>query len=295
VGAVMKIGIVGHGIVGKSVEHVFKDGSAKLYIYDPKYRGHDVASLEYISKFTDFIFVCVPTPMQGVDGGSIDTSIIESVLDEIYENIGRKQISKAPIIVIKSTVVPSKLKEYQEKYSGMRLVMSPEFLTERNYLEDAANMKFLIVGGQRVDCDCLYQLYVYYSICNNYHYKAVDIVTAGVVKYAINSFLATKVIFMNQLHDYCTNILGLDDWESFQEAFRLDSRCGNSHDDVPGPDGDFGFGGKCFPKDINALDYDAQCAGDDVCVMSLIQHVWEVNQNIRSNRDWEDIEGAVTL
>jgi UDPglucose 6-dehydrogenase len=78
-----------------------------------------------------------------------------------------------------------------------------------------------------------------------------DIGEAALTKYAINSFLATKVVFMNELHGLAV-ASGLD-YDAIVQMIKLDERIGRSHMKVPGPDGSFGFGGHCLPKDTEAL------------------------------------------
>ena len=68
------------------------------------------------------------------------------------------------------------------------------------------------------------------------------------MKYTVNSFLATKVAFMNEL---CNQYGG--DWDELKSLLKLDPRLGASHLDVPGPTGDYGYGGECFPKDVKAF------------------------------------------
>jgi UDPglucose 6-dehydrogenase len=79
-----------------------------------------------------------------------------------------------------------------------------------------------------------------------------DIVTASMVKYCINSFLATKVTFMNEMYDVLKAARGTD-WNTFSKIIQTDPRMGKTHMQVPGHDGQRGYAGSCFPKDTNAL------------------------------------------
>ena len=101
--------------------------------------------------------------------------------------------------------------------------------------------------------------------------------TAETVKYFTNCFLATKVSFMNEMHQVCNAIDG--DWQKAIEGFITDGRIGNSHIDVPGHDGDFGFGGKCFPKDPNAMIKRSEVLGVEPSVM---KGAWEKNKEVRN-------------
>ena len=79
-----------------------------------------------------------------------------------------------------------------------------------------------------------------------------DIVTASMVKYCINSFLATKVTFMNEMYDVLKAANGTD-WKTFTKIISTDKRIGGTHLKVPGNDGQRGYAGSCFPKDTSAL------------------------------------------
>ena len=112
--------------------------------------------------------------------------------------------------------------------------------------------------------------------------------TAEMVKYFINCFLATKVSFANEVYQICeeTDL----DFSKVVEYALYDERIGKSHLSVPGPDGSFGFGGHCFPKDLNAVMYIAERLGINSTVLSA---VWKKNNEVRpeSERDWENMHG----
>jgi len=104
-----------------------------------------------------------------------------------------------------------------------------------------------------------------------------------------NCFFACKISFMNEMKQI-NDKLGTN-WKDAINGFISDGRIGNSHIDVPGHDGELGFGGKCFPKDINAIIKKAETLGVDPKVLKA---TWEKNLEVRKNLDWYDIEGAVT-
>ena len=116
-----------------------------------------------------------------------------------------------------------------------------------------------------------------------------DFGTAQLIKYMANCFFATKVSFMNEMYQVCEAING--DWDKALEGFITDGRIGNSHIDIPGHDGDFGFGGKCFPKDLNAMIKKAEALGIEPSVM---KGAWKKNEEVRKDLDWYDIPGAVS-
>jgi UDPglucose 6-dehydrogenase len=281
----VEVGIIGFGIVGSAMKHTF-NGYANFHISDPKIQ--DSLTIKEVVEKSNYIFVCVPTPMRK-NTGEIDCSIIDGVMEKIHTNLN----SNNPIVIIKSTVIPSKLKEYSEKYSNMRLTMSPEYLTEKSYMHDALHLRSLVVGGNnKEDCDKVIELYLNHSNCETpFKYGTTDLVGAGVLKYMENCYLALKVTFMNQMYEVLKASGSKDSWDNVGKVFHLDTRMGNSHYTVPGPDGDFGWGGKCFPKDINAMIHYAKSLGVDIDIM---EKSWEINKRIRKDQDWLRIEGAVS-
>ena len=262
------IAIVGHGYVGKAVEYGFNTRKNKLTLIDPALYGNSVEDIDKC----DIAFVCVPTPF-GADG-SIDASIVIDVTNKLIENT-------TGLIVIKSTVIPSIVKKLSEENS--RVIYNPEFLTERNALEDFVNPPMHIFGGESKATETLQELYEKYSRCKPapvYHMSAQD---AAFVKYGINSFLATKVMWFNQYKELI-DYHGAD-YDSIISAVGTDPRISHSHTQVPGPDGRCGFGGACFPKDTNAL---ASFAGQDH--LSILKLVISENNNIRSQYELDDRE-----
>jgi UDPglucose 6-dehydrogenase len=106
------------------------------------------------------------------------------------------------------------------------------------------------------------------------------------VKYFINTFLATKVSFANEMKYICDN-LDLD-YDKVVEYATYDERLGKSHWAVPGPDGELGFGGHCLPKDLSAIVSDFETLG-------LLEAVKKVNGKVRKNKDWEEMKGRAVI
>jgi len=286
----MKIGIIGNGFVGSAVLHGFVLHVDDILINDknPKQSTH---SLREIVEQCDVIFLCVPTPM--FESGECDLSIVEEVVEEINRLHQDARVIPSvkvddQVIVIKSTVVPGTIERLAAKFLGMNLVFNPEFLTERKARLDFINTSRIVLGGDSTQAlDVVEALYR-----TRFPYTKVirtDFATAQLIKYMANCFFATKVAFMNEMYQICEAAGG--NWNESIEGFIADGRIGNSHIDVPGHDGDFGFGGKCFPKDINAMIKRAEALGINPCVM---QAAWEKNKEVRSNLDWYDIPGAVS-
>jgi len=256
----MKIAIIGHGFVGKAVEYGFSSPFVEKKIIDPKY-GSESDKIDDLKIWSpDLTFICVPTPMQ--DDGDIDTSILDDVIEKIDGMSG--------IIAIKSTVTPSIIGKYDE----VNIVYNPEFLTERSACEQFVNPEFHIFGGHIEICKKLKSYYETHSLCNHCPSYILSKEEASFVKYAINSFLATKVVFFNQLYDACNT----HDNVNFNEVIKAvgaDKRINVSHTKVPGFDGKKGFGGACFPKDTSAFVRFTD-------KMSLLSKVIEINDVYRS-------------
>ena len=261
----LKLGIVGHGFVGKATDWGFNKRINK-FIVDPLLNT-SVADLEEFGP--DIVFICVPTPMS--DDGSQDSSIIEKVIKEL--------VAYCPnaIKVVKSTVLPSLLAELQKLDS--KLVYNPEFLREKHANLDFENSEMIILGGDRNISTQVSNAYLRHSRCKTKEHIFTDLKTASFIKYSINTFLASKVIFFNELHSLYESLNVTDSWESVVNIISRDSRIGDSHMNVPGHDGRKGFGGACFPKDSSALIKFANSLNVDL--NSLISTV-KINNKIRS-------------
>ena len=272
----MTIGVIGQGYVGTAIKLGFQDH------YDViTYDKFDLAKSTH-SKIADLveetkiIFVCVPTPMR--KDGTCYTGIVEEVIREINET------ANDHIVVIKSTVPPGTTDRFNHEFSNVTVIFNPEFLTEENFLDDFKNQNRIILGGSRKGTNKLRQIY------SKVFPKAVIVKTgdkhAEMVKYFTNTFLATKVSFANEMYNICEQI-GID-YDKVVEYAIYDERLGKSHWAVPGPDGDFGFGGHCFPKDLSAIINEFDTYG-------LLESVEDVNNQVRENRDWEHMVGRAVL
>ena len=272
----MTIGVIGQGYVGTAIKLGFQD-HYKVLTYDK----FDLAKSTH-SKISDLveetkvIFVCVPTPMR--KDGTCYTGIVEEVISEINET------ANGHIVVIKSTVPPGTTDKFNHEFSNVTVIFNPEFLTEENFLDDFKNQNRIILGGSRKGTNKLRQIY------SKVFPKATIVKTgdkhAEMVKYFTNTFLATKVSFANEMYSICEQI-GID-YDKVVEYATYDERLGKSHWAVPGPDGDFGFGGHCFPKDLSAIINQFETYG-------LLEAVEDVNNQVRSDRDWEHMVGRAVL
>ena len=274
-----KIGVVGQGYVGTAVKTAFEK-HYKTFTFDLNGNCNCESILDLVDE-SDIIFVCVPTPMK--KDGSCDVSIVESVIDEI-EGV---DIS-GKIVVIKSTVPPGTTERLNQKCENIQVIFNPEFLTEANYIEDFKNQNRIILGGVRPATTKVKQ--VYSKVLPKTKVIKTGSTHAEMVKYMTNTFLATKVSFANEMKQVCDK---LDiDYDKVVEYATYDDRLGKSHWAVPGPDGKLGFGGSCFPKDINAL---ISLSNDLNLWLHTIKGAWFTNCDIRPEQDWKELKGrAVT-
>lgn len=274
------LGIIGYGIVGQAVAYGFSQPEVKdkyqIKIYD-KYKDND--TLEEVIKSSEFIFICLPTPMKADESG-IDLSIIEDMMEEITPLTNNTD----KIIVIKSTVVPGTTAKFEKKYPKTHFAFNPEFLREASYLEDFINSDRNIVGASN-DLVSRRVVALYKQRFPKTPVFQTDPTTAEMVKYMANTYLALKVTFANQMFELC-QALGIK-YEEVKELVTSDKRIFDSHLDVTTSRG---FGGKCFPKDTVAL---LGLAKDLNIDLSLLEKMWEINKKIRKVHDWEEIPFAV--
>ena len=276
-----KIGIIGKGFVGSAVAHGFSpacgyNAEIKIFDKDPSRSSH---SINETVNDSDFIFISVPTPAN--TDGENDLTILESVLYEVNE----VNTNTNNIILVRSTIVPGTTKFLQNKYKKLNLVFNPEFLTERSANFDFINQTRIILGGDKKYTSRVAELY---RDRFGLHLPVVqtDYQTAEAIKYMNNLFFATKVSFLNEMYLMVKEVGG--NWDHAIEGFILDGRIGHSHLNVPGPDGKFGFGGSCFPKDIQAMITFCEKIGID---MNVLKGAWKTNLEVRPERDWEKLKG----
>ena len=274
-----KVAIIGQGFVGTALKDVFSLFFT-VNTYD-KFKN-DLCTHKELSDAIDgcsICFVCLPTPMK--KDGSCDTSIVENVVEQICDN------NKETIIVIKSTVPPNTTKALAEKYEA-RIVFNPEFLVERTAKEDFCNTKRVILGGDTISTTKLKQFYS--RVFPKAHIVKTDSTTAEMVKYLTNAFLASKVSIANEMYNICQSLS--IDYDKVIEYSIQDERLGYSHWAVPGPDGKFGFGGSCFPKDINAILCVAKMLSVDT---PTLEGAWQTNISVRPEKDWEELKGRAVV
>ena len=225
----MKIGIVGLGHVGTAMHNLFKDA----VIYD-KYKN--IGSMNEINK-CDAAFVCVPTPMK--EDGSCDTTAVDEVLNWC----------ECKVIILRSTVRVGYTREMTEKLHKM-IVFQPEYYGETvaHPFADLSERTWLSFGGTQEAIDLAIDAYKTVINSNVRIYQAPSD-EVELAKYMENAFLATKVIFINEMYDICEK-LGLN-YNQVREIWTADPRIGTSHTFIYKDKR--GYDGSCLPKDISEL------------------------------------------
>jgi len=270
------IGIIGQGFVGSAVREGMQNYFDILAFDKDPNKYSNVESIYHMIESTSIAFLCVPTPMK--KSGECDLSIVRNALTEI-SNIAKSLSVEDFIVVMKSTVPPGTTDQLNSEYSNLDIIFNPEFLTEANATEDYKNQNRIIVGGERPGSTKVKAIFAK-------AFPKVPIIKtsstiAETIKYVTNTFLAMKVSYANEIFQMC-QALNVD-YDKVIEYARYDDRLGNSHWSVPGPDGDYGFGGHCFPKDIAALQYVAKNLNVDSTMLTAT-----INKNnlVRTDLDW---------
>ena len=252
-----RIGIIGRGFVGTAVEYGFNE--------------------------SDFIFLSVPTPSN--TDGSMHLGILESALKDITEINKRKD----NIILIRSTILPGTTSKLAKKFPKLNLVFNPEFLTERSAKFDFINQSRFILGGRKRNTGRVAELFRW-RFGDSVPCIETNFETAEMIKYMNNCFFATKVSFMNEMKLIAEK--SKVDWDMAVEGFVRDGRIGHTHLGVPGPDGKRGFGGSCFPKDIQAM---IQFGKELDLNTTTLKGAWETNLKVRPEKDWENLKGRAIV
>ena len=295
----MKIGIVGLGFVGLSLTSVLSSkGYDIIGIEVDKEKRKKISNgispffepeLENLLKIglkkklqisddfslirdCDFIFVTVGTPQNA--NGSINLSIIKKAVSKIGENLQGSR--KKPIIFVKSTVIPGTMKKdilpILERKSNKKagkdfgLISNPEFLQESTAIRDTKFPHVVILGGYKTEF-----MKKAKRLFTKLHPRVPIIITnhqtAEMIKYANNSFLATKISFINQLSNICQKIPGAN-VDDIAKTIGLDPRIGKLFLNA-GP----GYGGSCLPKDMKALINFANTTGVTPTLLNAVENV----------------------
>ena len=295
----MKIGIIGLGFVGLSLTSVLAskgydvvgidvdkakcekivDGISPFYEPDLDRilkRGLKM-KLKISDDFSlinncDFIFVTVGTPQN--ENGTINLSIIKKAVSTIGKNL--KGNKKKPTVLIKSTVIPGTMKNVilpiLEKKSNKKagkdfgLISNPEFLQESSAIRDTKFPHVVVLGGYQTGFMKKAKKF-FMGLHPNVPIIITNHQIAEMIKYANNSFLATKISFINQLSTICQKIPGAN-VDEIAKIIGLDPRIGKLFLNA-GP----GYGGSCLPKDMKALINFANISGIKPTLLNAVEEV----------------------
>lgn len=273
----MKIGIIGMGFVGGTTAKVLEKVH-EILPYDKYKKPYRDPS---ILRQAEVVFISVPTPMK--PSGEIDYFPINNSLETLTENTEEKS---RPLVIIRSTAVSGTTDKLAEKYP-FNFAFNPEFLREKYALKDMKNTNRIIVGANtKKDYKKVFDIYK--PLFPYAKYIHVNRKTAEMIKYAANVILTGQVALANEIYQICS--ANSINYNQVKDVILLDKRIGRNIG-VPGPDGDFGFGGKCFPKDLNALIY---LARERMYRPYLLEEIWRLNEKVRKNKDWLNITGATS-
>lgn len=231
----IKIVIAGYGPVGVAIEAaLLKHPHVEVLVDDP-YKDMNVTADDDI----DGVVICVATPE--TESGMCETKNVQNVLEKYGDTR----------YLIKSAIDPL----WISGNAPSKTTVSPEFLrgtTGANPTQDFLNQEFAIYGGGEMR----WWHELFKPVLPKLEtVRFCSIQQAAFAKYVENTFLATKVTFFNEMYQIYKSMehAGFKDFDVMVEAISIDPRIGLSHTQVPGPDGKFGYGGHCFPKDAEAL------------------------------------------
>lgn len=218
-----KVGIIGCGVIGGALKKWLEDNTDhKVFVSDP-FKGYN-DDLSECDVF--FIQIHVPTEADGTQNLNTFKEIISKLPDK-------------PIF-IRTTILPG-TSDKLSKETNHHVYFMPEFLTERTSVDDFKVQPIVFTAEPELLQD----------IFRGKKYIQMSSLEAEITKYAHNVFGALKVTYFNAIYDYCQK-LGAD-FTKVHEGCLLSGYINETHSNVPGPDGKLGYGGKCFPKDVDAF------------------------------------------
>ena len=169
------------------------------------------------------------------------------------------------------------------------MFFNPEFLTERSAYFDFISQTRFIIGGDLENIKEVSKLYRH-RFGKSISIIETDFESAELTKYVCNTFFATKVSFLNEMKLLSEKVNA--NWDDVLDGFVRDGRVGHSHTQIPGPDGKLGFGGSCFPKDVQAL---IKFAEELSIELSVLKGTWKTNLLVRPEKDWENLLGRAVV
>ena len=220
----IKVGIIGCGFVGSALKIWLEENNKDVAIRvsdPPKGYNDDMKDI-------DVAFVQIHMPTE--DDGTQDLTLMKQIICNL---------PNVPVFV-RTTILPG-TSERLTRETGHQVCYMPEFLTQRTYIEDFKHQTMVFTGS----VDLLTKIF------KGKKFAVMTPLEAEITKYAHNVFGAYKVTYFNAVKEYCEK-MGAD-WANVHTGVLLSGYINETHTNVPGPDGKCGYGGKCFPKDVNAF------------------------------------------
>ncbi|HBJ60017.1 MAG TPA: UDP-glucose 6-dehydrogenase [Verrucomicrobia bacterium] len=220
----IKVGIIGCGFVGSALKIWLEENNKDVAIRvsdPPKGYNDDMSDI-------DVAFVQIHMPTE--DDGTQDLTLMKQII---------RNLPNVPVFV-RTTILPG-TSERLTRETGHQVCYMPEFLTQRTYIEDFKRQTMVFTGS----VDLLAKIF------KGKKFAVMTPLEAEITKYAHNVFGAYKVTYFNAVKEYCEK-MGAD-WANVHMGVLLSGYINETHTNVPGPDGKCGYGGKCFPKDVNAF------------------------------------------
>ena len=242
------VGIVGCGVIGGALKKWLEENTKHTIRVSDPYKGYndDMSKCDIF-----FIQIHIPTEPDGTQNLDTLRGIIKGLPDK-------------PIF-IRTTILPGTSNKLSQELNH-HVYFMPEFLTERTSVNDFKIQPMVFTA----EIDLLREIFP------NKHYVEMSSLDAEITKYAHNVFGALKVTYFNAIYDYCHQ-MGAD-WNKVHDGCLLSGYINDTHTQVPGPDGKFGYGGKCFPKDVDAL----TAATKQYPIHKLLMHLIELIDKFRN-------------
>ena len=230
----INIGIIGCGFVGGALKDWLEKNNpeARLFISDPAKGYNDDLSQIDIA----FLQIHVPTE----DDGTQDLTLMKELITKL---------PNVPVFV-RTTILPG-TSDRLSKETGHQVCYMPEFLTERTHIEDFKKQTMVFPVQLPDSSTSTLYLDLLIKVFPSKKFTVMSPLEAELTKYAHNVFGAYKVTYFNAVKEYCEK-MGAD-WAKVHTGCLLSGYINDTHTYVPGPDGKLGYGGKCFPKDVNAF------------------------------------------
>lgn len=219
----IKVGIIGYGVIGSTFNRWLKEHTeCRQAISDPpKGINEDLTDCNVF-----FIGIHIPTEADGTQ----DLTLLKQIISKL---------PKAPVF-IRTTLLPGTA-DMLTKELNRPVYFMPEFLTERTAYADFCSQD-VVISGEHELMDAIFA---------NKKRLYMSNIEAELTKYAHNVFGAVAVTYFNGIYDLCQKAGA--EYEKVRQGLLLSGYIAPTHSHVPGPDGKFGYGGKCFPKDVNAF------------------------------------------